>query len=235
MIPDATTIWFFRDWLIWAELQRQLDGKGLRVQKGVSQDASFITANPGSSSKPRSGEAETRRSRDVDWAKRRKGSTFDYKLRVKADNDHGLVRCLEMTPASVHDSRVDLSLLGEVVYWDKGYQGVTPRGWDATMRRGAKYHPLSVWDRMRNRRINNKRAPVERVFAVLKRVFGSGHVLMTSASRVRIRMVFACLYFNLVRLRGIAKAMDLWVEFEAGFIGLCGASSSFSGWLCGGC
>ena len=45
-IPDSTTVWLFRerlaesggDRLLWAELQRQLD------MKGVVQEASFITA-----------------------------------------------------------------------------------------------------------------------------------------------------------------------------------------------
>lgn len=71
-IPDSTTVWLFRerlaetgrDRLIWAELQRQLDEKGLKVKKGVAQDVTFITADPGGSSKPRGEEARTRRSRD---------------------------------------------------------------------------------------------------------------------------------------------------------------------------
>ena len=102
-----------------------------------------IQLNPGPSGKPRGGEARTRRSRDGDWAKRRKGSSFGYKLHAKTDTDRGLVRDLEVTSASVHDSRVDLSREGEVVYRDKGYLGVKPRGYDATMRRGVRGHPLS--------------------------------------------------------------------------------------------
>jgi len=59
--PDYSTVWQYRerlastgtDSLIWAELQRQLDEKGLRVRKGVAQDASFIEADPGPSGKPR--------------------------------------------------------------------------------------------------------------------------------------------------------------------------------------
>jgi IS5 family transposase len=207
-VPDSTTIWLFRDRLaksgkdklIWAELQRQLDEKGLKVRKGVAQDASFITADPGPSGKPRGEEAATRRSSDGDWAKRPKGSVFGYKVHVKTDLDCGLIRAVDATPASVHDSRVDLSLPGEVVYRDKGYFGVEPRGWDATMRRGVRGHPLGVWDRLRNRRIGSKRRPVERVFAVLKRVFWSGHVLVTTVSRVRVKMVFSCFCFNLLQL-----------------------------------
>jgi len=72
---------------------------------------------------------------------------------VKVDTDHGLIRDLEATPVNVHDRRVDLSVPGEVVYRDKGYQGVEPRGYNATMRRGARDHPLCIWDRLRNARI----------------------------------------------------------------------------------
>jgi len=215
-IPDSTTVWLFRerlaetgrDRLLWAELQRQLDEKGLQVKKGVAQDASFITSDPGRAraDKPRGDEARTRRSRDGSWTKKGGKSFFGYKLHAKMDLDHGLIRDLETTTASVHDSRVDLSLPGEVVYRDKGYQGVEPRGWDATMKRASRGHPLSIWDRLRNRRISRKRCPGERPFAVIKRVFGSGHVLVTSLPRVRVKLVFACLCFNLLRLRGLAVA-----------------------------
>jgi IS5 family transposase len=206
--PDYSTVWQFRerlaesgrDRLVWKELQRQLDEKGLRVRKGVAQDASFIEADPGPSHKPRGEEAKTRRSRDGDWAKRAKGSVFGYKLHVKTDLKHGLVRSVDVTGASVHDSRVDLSQPGEVVYRDKGYFGVEPAGLDATMMRGVRGHPLGVKAQLRNNRIGSKRRPVERVFAVLKRGFGCERVLVTSLERVRVKLVFCCLCFNLVQL-----------------------------------
>ena len=142
--PDYSTVWQFRerlaatmtDAVLWGELHRQLDEAGLKVRKGVAQDASFIEADPGPSGKPRGGEAATRRSSDGDWAKRPKGSVFGFKLHVKTDLGFGHIRAVDATSASVHDSRVDLSLPGEVVDRDKGYFGVEPRGWDATMRRG---------------------------------------------------------------------------------------------------
>jgi len=209
-ISDSTTVWLLkerlaetgRDRLLWAELQRQLDEKGLQVKKGVAQDASFITSDPGHAraDKPRGDEAQTRRSRDGSWTKKGGKSFFGYKLHLKMDLNPGLIRCMETTPANVHDSRVDLSRPGEVVYRDKGYQGVEPRGWDATMRRGARGHPLGIWDRLRNRRIRRKRSPGERPFAVIKRVFHAGHVLVTSLPRVRVKLTFACLCFNLVQL-----------------------------------
>ena len=55
IVPDFTTIWRFRERLaekgvdqkIWAGMQRQLDAMNLKVQMGVMQDATFITADPG--------------------------------------------------------------------------------------------------------------------------------------------------------------------------------------------
>jgi IS5 family transposase len=213
-LPDYSTVWQFRerlaesgrDRLVWEELQRQLDAKGLRVKKGVVQDASFITADPGhaKADKPRGGEAKTRRSGDGTWAKKGGKSSYGYKLHTKMDVDLGLIRDLETTTASVHDSRVDLSRPGEVVYRDKGYFGVRPRGYDATMRRAVRGRPLGIRDRLRNRRIKRKRAPGERPFALIKRMFGSGHVLVTTVKRVHVKMVFACLCFNLVQLGTLA-------------------------------
>jgi IS5 family transposase len=54
-VPDKATIWLFRgrlvktctDKIIWGELQKQIDSKGLIVKKAVIQDATFITSGPG--------------------------------------------------------------------------------------------------------------------------------------------------------------------------------------------
>jgi IS5 family transposase len=212
--PDYSTVWQFRerlaesgrDRMVWEELQRQLDEKGLKVKKGVVQDATFITADPGHApaDKPRGREARTRRSRDGTWAKKGSKSSYGYKLHAKTDVDLGLIRDLETTTASVHDSRVDLTRPGEVAYLDKAYFGVEIQGYSAAMRRGVRGHPLGIRDKLRNRRINGKRAPGERPFAVIKRVFGLGHVLVTSVERVRVKMVFACFCFNLVQLGTLA-------------------------------
>ena len=72
-----------------------------------------------------------------------------------------------------------------------------------TIRKGQGDHPLNIWDRLRNRRIESKRRPVELVFAVLKRVFDRGRVLVTTVGRVRVKMVFSRLCFHLVQLRSL--------------------------------
>ena len=214
-IPDFTTVWYFRERLaktgkdraIWTELQRQLDALGLKVKQGVAQDATFITADPGhaKADKPRGEEAETRRSKDGTWAKKGSKSYFGYKLHTKLDMEHGLIRELETTTASVHDSQVDLSKKGEVVYRDRGYHGAVARGYSATMKRGARDHPIGIMDKLRNLRISKKRSPVERHYAVIKRVFEAGHVLVTTVSRVNVKMIFTAFCFDLYQLRTLKK------------------------------
>jgi len=214
-IPDYSTVWRFRERLIetgkdkeiWEELQRQLDAKGLKVNKGVIQDATFITADPGHAraDKPRGDEAQTRRSRDGTWAKKNSKSYFGYKLHSKMDTEHGMIRDIETTTASVHDSQVDLSNPGEVVYRDKGYFGAPAEGYDATMKRATRGHPLDIRDEMRNKRISRKRAPGERPFAVIKRVFNAAYVRVTTVARVAVKMIFTAFAFDLYQLRTIRR------------------------------
>ena len=214
-IPDSTTIWLFRERLkendslaaVWQEAQRQLEAKGLAVKEGSIQDATFITSDPGrSGNKPRGDEAKTRRSKDGTWAKKGDEFHFGYKLHENVDTKYGLIRTIETTTASVHDSQVDLSKEGETIYRDKGYFGAPARGNPATMWRATRGHPLSSWDKRRNLQISKIRAPGERPFAVIKTVFKAAHVLVTTVERVHVKMIFTAIAYNLYQLRTLHKA-----------------------------
>lgn len=214
-IPDSTTIWLFRERLketnrfdaIWQEVQRQLEVKGLIVKEGSIQDATFITSDPGrSGNKPRGDEAKTRRSKDGTWAKKGKKSYFGYKLHENVDTQYGLIRAIETTTASVHDSQVDLSREGETIYRDKGYFGASARGKSVTMWRATRGHPLSSWDRRRNLQISKMRSPGERPFSVIKIVFKAAHVLVTTVERVHVKMIFTAIAYNLCQLKTLSKA-----------------------------
>ena len=214
-VPDQTTVWYFRERLsktkkdkaIWKELQRQLEGKGLKIRKGVIQDATFITADPGhaSADTPRGDEAKTRRNKEGTWTKKGTKSYFGFKLHTKEDCDFGLIRSLQTTTASVHDSQIDLSEKGEVVYRDRGYFGAEPKGFDATMQRGVRGHPIGIRDILRNKRISRKRSPGERPYAVIKNVFHYAHTNVTTVVRAHVKMMFAAFSFNLYQLVTLKK------------------------------
>ncbi len=112
---------------------------------------------------------------------------------------------IETTTASVHDSQIDLSREGEVVYRDKGYFGAPAKGYDATMKRATRSHPLSIRDKLRNKRISRKRAPGERPYAVIKNVFNAAHVRVTTVARVAVTMIFTAFAFDLFQLRTLVR------------------------------
>jgi IS5 family transposase len=212
--PDSRTIWLFKqrlaetgkDRMVWAELQRQLDAMGLEVKRGTIQDATFIEADPGSSKKPRGDDAKTRRSRDGSWAIKGDETHFGYKLHQKTDMDYGLIREIETSTASLHDSQVDLSAKDEIVLRDRGYFGAPAIGIDFTMKRRTTEKPLGELDKERNHLISILRSPGERPHAVIKRVFGAGRVLVTTLKRVHVELMVTAFAFNLYQLCTLKKA-----------------------------
>ena len=212
--PDSRTIWLFKQRiaesgkyeLIWSELQRQLDAMGLHVKRGTMQDATFIEADPGSSKKPRGEDAKTRRSRDGTWAKKGNETHFGYKLHQKTDIDYCLIREIETTTASLHDSQVDLSTKDEIVLRDKGYFGAEAKGIDFTMKRRTSEKPLGELDKERNRLISILRSPGERPHAVIKRVFRMGRVLVTTVKRVHVELMVTAFAFDMFQLCTLKKA-----------------------------
>ncbi|AFV23527.1 transposase [Methanolobus psychrophilus R15] len=214
-VPDSTTVWSFRKRIsdngkekeIWDEMQKQLNALGLKIKKGMIQDATFIHSNPGhaKADEPRGKDAKTARSKDGTWAKKGGKSHFGYKLHTIIDKEYELIRRFETTTASVHDSQVDLSEVGEVVYRDKGYFGAVAKGFAATMQRAVRGHPLGINDVLRNERISVQRVPCERVYAVAKEVFKAGKVLVTNVERVNVKMLITAFSFNLHQLRTLKR------------------------------
>jgi len=215
VIPDYSTVWLFRERLkesgkseaIWDEFANQLKAKGYDVKKGVIQDATFITSDPGhaKSDVPRGEEAKTRRSRDGEWAKKGNKSYYGYKAHVKVDTENNFIWKVETTAANIHDSQVDVANEGEVRYGDKGYLSAKTKGYDASMKKATRGHPLSISDQLRNKRISSKRSPVERCFSVMKIVFRAGHVMVTTVERAAIKITFNAIDYNLLNLLSIVN------------------------------
>ena len=210
-IPDQSTIGYFRERLIKhnkpdlirGELHRQESVFGLKIKKGTIQDAAFITADPGHApaDKPRGDQARARRSKEGTWTKKNSKSYFRFKVHSKEDCNYGLIGEIQTSTESLHDSQIDLSEKGEVVYRDKGYFGVEPLGFDATMKRGVRNHPIGIGDKLQNKRISRKRSPGERPYAVIKTVFKSAHTMVTTIARVHVKMIFAAMSFNICCIR----------------------------------
>ncbi len=210
--PDARTIWLFRerlsktgrDRIIWNELQRQMESKGIKVKKGSAQDATFITSDPGHVKHEEiREEGKTRRSKDGTFTKKNNRTFFGYKGHTIVDDNIPVpvIRSYAVSTAKDHDTTIDLSKRGITVYRDKGYFGHAPRGIDGTMDRRVRNHDLSVESKRRNIRISRKRSMVEYPYATMKRIFHFSHVMVTTIRRVRVKFMFACFAYNVHALK----------------------------------
>ena len=147
-VPDAKTIWLFREQLTEAglaeELFRQfetvLGESGFAAKKGQIIDASIVQAPKQRNSReenaqikqgeiPQDWEEVKRRQKDTDaqWTKRNGKRYYGYKNHVNVDVKHKLIRTYAVTDASVHDSKVFDELLEETntsadVYADSVYR-----------------------------------------------------------------------------------------------------------------
>jgi transposase, IS5 family len=189
--PDETTLCRFRNDCAaagvleagFAEVNRQLDVKELIVRKGTLLDATIVAA---ASRRPPS-EAGSKPSLPKEPAASftRKGgkSYFGYRVHIGADKGSTIIRRMALTPAHVNESCVAEALIcGDeaAVYADKAYENKKRRAAlkangikDRIMHRSHKNQPeLPYWQQRRNALIAPARAPVERVFGSIKRLYG---------------------------------------------------------------
>src|SRR3989337_3386496 len=111
-----------------AEVNRQLDAKGLIRRRGTLIDATILEA----AVRPPDGDVGEVSARDpqAGWTKKNGQSRFGYKAHAAVDEGSGLVREGVMTPADVHDSvPADGLVQGDeqAVYADKAYDDAARR------------------------------------------------------------------------------------------------------------
>ena len=92
--------------------------KDIRIKKGTMQDASFIESDRSEYGKPRGDQVNTRRSKDDASATKNHEHYSGYRAYTLV-NEIKIIEKLSLTPASVHDSKIDLSIPGIICYRDK--------------------------------------------------------------------------------------------------------------------
>lgn len=148
-VPDAKTIWLFRDRLskgkmieqLFSFLDKQLDKDGIIVHKGKLVDATIVEVPIQRNSRDENkqlGEGEVpedwsknklrQKDTDAQWVKHNGKSYFGYKDHVKADTKTKLITAYAVTSAEVHDSEMIDTLLnkkedgGQPVHADSAYR-----------------------------------------------------------------------------------------------------------------
>ena len=150
-IPDATTVWLYRERLARVGIVERLFGmfdahmreRGYQAMGGQIIDASIVPVPTQCNSKEENagikageipagwadGSANKLVQKDLDarWTKRNGVSHYGYKNHVSTDRRHKLVRCYAVTDAATHDSQVigrvlDPDNAAAAVWADKAYR-----------------------------------------------------------------------------------------------------------------
>ena len=147
-VPDAKTIWLFRDTLtklklieqLFTTLDKQLDKDGIIVHKGKIVDASIVQVPKQRNSRedidqlkegtmPENWEENKIRQKDTDaqWTRKHFQNYFGYKNHIKIDSKTKLITAFQVTPANIPDNYIADSLLdkredgGQPLYGDSAY------------------------------------------------------------------------------------------------------------------
>src|SRR5438034_2725240 len=151
-VPDATTIWLFREALAQAGLidklferfGQHLEAEGYIARGGQIIDATIVSVPRQRKTKeeneaikagktPEGWERQpaknAQKDKDARWTKKNDASFYGYKNHLGVDKVHKLIRKWDATDASVHDSQkmddvLDLSNTGKGVWADSAYRSM---------------------------------------------------------------------------------------------------------------
>lgn len=192
-VPDAKTVWHFRNELtnagiieeLFALFTRELETQGIVTHKGTIVDATFVDAPKQRNTREenkrvKSGEVpedwneNKRRQKDTDarWTKKNNEVHFGYKDHVKVDAESKIITDYAVTSANVHDSQVFTELIDDTdvtVYADSAYVGQdVPEEVHAEIcEKGYRNHPLTEEQKARNREKSKVRCRIEHVFGYM--------------------------------------------------------------------
>lgn len=216
-VPDHSTLWRFRDELrrldllepVFAEINRQLEMRGLIVKAGTLVDATLVAAAAAEPAKQKGG-GLSKADPDARWAKRAKGGAhFGYKLHAGVDAGCGIVRRARLTPANVNEITVGPELVAgdEASVWaDKAYVGPTMAqaiaaagAKNRVQRRRQKNRRLRASETRRNVLIGRVRGRIEGVFGALKRSYGLARLRYMSLARNATGVLLTLTGWNLAR------------------------------------
>ena len=196
--PDHMSIWRFRQRLVdlaledklLAELNRQLDGRGLVVKRGTLVDATIISA---AVAKPDYEKGQvSARDPDAGFTHKHGKSYFGYKAHLGGDAQSGLIRQAQMSSADLHDSQMGAVLIqgDEAAYYaDKAYdsQGLRDelavRGIKDRIAYKAKRGKQPNWQKWMNKVAASVRSGIERTNATMKNWYGMARVRYLGLAR----------------------------------------------------
>jgi transposase, IS5 family len=206
----------------------QIEKAGLVLKQGTLMDASLVPAAvnkpappqgslpPDADGRPASKLLRSALDPDAAWAKKDGRRYFGYKAHVALDMGSRIVRRVALTPANVNEtSCADALICGDerAVYADKAYDSKARR--TALKARGIRnrimrrwhwsWPPPSRWERQRNALLIMHRAPIEPLFALLKKVYRFARARYRGLARNAAALHLAVTAMNLKRWTMLAQ------------------------------
>ena len=193
--------------MLFAEVNRQLDARGLMLKASTLIDATLVEA---AVARPPQGEGEVSTTDpEAGFTRRGQRSFFGFKAHVAVDLGSDVVRDAILTGAKVGDSMVaDALVQGDeaAVFMDKAYDSAPRRAAlagagiaDSIMHRARRGRPFAPWQRWMNRALAPIRGQVERSFGMLKRSYGWRRVRYRGLVRNAAHLHLLCTALNLRR------------------------------------
>jgi IS5 family transposase len=200
-VPDAKTIWLFREQLTKArlikKLFRQFDqflcNSGFAAKKGQIVDASIVSARKQRNSRdenkrikegeiPEDWNLAKRRQKDTDarWIKKLGKNLYGYKNHVNIDVKHKLIRDYTVTDAATHDS-----------------QGFRER----LQRKGCRHQKLREREKRGNHTRSRTRCRIGHVFGIQAMMAGDLILRTIGAVRARAKIGLRNLAYNMFRYK----------------------------------
>jgi len=220
-VPDETTLVRFRARLMEHGLHRkllqlvnkQLEARGLILKTCTLVDATLIEA---ARRAPRKEDHSGGGDSDAGFTVKRKKPHYGYKAHVSVDQQHTLIRAVELTPANVHDSRgFDAVVCGDEnkISADKAYWSRARAQWCAQrgiingiMRKGGRGPKLPAETIRLNQALSRLRSGIEKVFGWWKRCTGYRRVRYVGREPNRLELEFKSICWNLKRWMNVQTA-----------------------------
>jgi len=234
-LPDARTIWAFKELLaqgggataLFDAVGQQLADAGLKAQGGQIIDATIVTVpkahldekeketvKGGQTPDHWSDKEAAHKDTDARWTAKHDRWFFGYKAHINTDQEHKLIRLIEVTPANI-DDREPLDKLidpsearkqrGKTVHADRGYDAKAVREKinamgliDGVARKDDpnRYDQSEIHER--NKRLSKIRARVEHVFGGWEKTMGKA-IRSIGKVRAKSQITIQATVYNLRR------------------------------------
>ena len=194
-VPDAKTIWLFRDTLTQSGAIRELFemfntmlvSKGMITHTGTIIDATFVDAPRQRNSRDENKQVKAgevpeewkknphklaQKDTDARWIKKNTETHYGYKDHVKVDAESKIITDYATTSASVHESNEFSNFFTEedrVIYADSAYSGkeIPDHVEDRVCEKGFRGKPLTAEQKENNRKKSRIRCRIEHVFGFM--------------------------------------------------------------------